>query len=60
METSKTKKSVTQTKFERVYEDINNGTESNSYPTFTDGVKSLEITDAIAQSSKNSAWVKIA
>jgi len=46
--------------FERVYEDINNGTESNSYPTFTDGVKSLEITDAIAQSSKNSAWVKIA
>ena len=46
--------------FERVYEDINNGTQSNSYPTFADGVKSLEITDAIAQSSKNSAWVKIA
>jgi len=46
--------------FERVYEDINNGTQSHSYPTFADGVKSLEITDAIAQSSKNSAWVKIA
>lgn len=45
--------------FERVYEDINNGIESNSYPTFADGVKSLEITDAIAQSAKNSAWVII-
>ncbi len=45
--------------FERVYEDINKGTQSNSYPTFADGVKSLEITDAIAQSSKNGAWVKI-
>lgn len=46
--------------FERVYEDIKKESESHSYPTFADGVKSLEITDAIAQSSKNSAWVKIA
>jgi len=46
--------------FERVYEDIKKESESHSYPTFADGVKSLEITDAIAQSSKNLAWVKIA
>ena len=45
--------------FERVYEDINTESESHSYPTFADGLKSLEITDAIAQSSKSSAWVKI-
>ncbi len=45
--------------FERVYADINSERESNSYPTFADGVKSLEITDAIAQSSKSASWVRI-
>lgn len=45
--------------FERVYADIINESESNSYPTFADGVKSLEITDAIAQSSKSASWVKL-
>jgi predicted dehydrogenase len=45
--------------FERVYADIENGKQSHSYPTFADGVRSLQITDAIAASSKSGSWTKV-
>jgi predicted dehydrogenase len=45
--------------FERVYSDIETGSRSGAYPTFADGVKSLQITDAIAESSQKSSWIKV-
>ena len=45
--------------FERVYSDIETGSRSGAYPTFADGVRSLKITDAIAESSKKSSWIKV-
>ena len=45
--------------FERVYSDIETGSRSGAYPTFADGVRSLQITDAIAESSKKSSWIKV-
>ena len=45
--------------FESIYSDIENDNRSGLYPTFESGVKSLQITDAIAQSSKNNRWTKI-
>lgn len=45
--------------FEAVYADIESGRRSGAYPNFSDGVRSLKITDAIAESSKNSSWIKV-
>ena len=45
--------------FERVYADIESGKQSHTYPTFADGVRSLQITDAIAASSKSGSWTKV-
>ena len=45
--------------FERVYADIESESRSATYPTFADGVRSLQITDAIAESSQKSSWVKV-
>ena len=45
--------------FERVYADINRSERKIDYPTFKDGVTSLKITEAIAQSSKTQNWVKV-
>jgi predicted dehydrogenase len=45
--------------FERVYADIESDKRSQTYPTFADGVRSLQITDAIAQSSKSGSWTKV-
>lgn len=45
--------------FERVYADIDRSERKIDYPTFKDGVTSLKITEAIAQSSKTQNWVKV-
>ena len=45
--------------FEKVYRDIENETRNGDYPTFADGVESLQVTDAIAESSKENKWVKV-
>ena len=45
--------------FERVYSDIESTNRKVDYPSFKDGVKSLQVTNAIAQSSKAQTWVKI-
>ena len=45
--------------FEKVYSDIEKDERNNLYPTFADGVESLQITDAIAKSSKEEQWVKV-
>jgi predicted dehydrogenase len=45
--------------FETFYSDIENGNMSGRYPTFSDGVRSLRVTDAIAESSQNETWVTV-
>ncbi|CAB4329278.1 MAG: gfo/Idh/MocA family oxidoreductase [Actinobacteria bacterium] len=45
--------------FETVYNHIENPTAEIKFPTFADGVQSLELTDAIAESSKTATWVKL-
>lgn len=45
--------------FEKVYADIESGERSGLYPTFAAGVESLQITDAIAQSSKEDRWIEV-
>jgi predicted dehydrogenase len=45
--------------FERVYSDIESTSRKVDYPSFRDGVTSLRVTDAIAQSSKTQTWVEI-
>ena len=45
--------------FERVYLDIERGNKSGTYPTFADGLRSLQITEAIAKSSRAGAWTKV-
>lgn len=45
--------------FEKVYSDIEKDERNSLYPTFADGVESLQITDAIAKSSKEEQWVKV-
>ena len=45
--------------FEKVYADIESGERNGLYPTFADGVESLQITDAIAKSSKENCWIEV-
>ncbi len=45
--------------FESVYADIESDSRSANYPTFADGVRSLQVTDAIAESSQKSSWIKV-
>lgn len=45
--------------FERVYADIDKPVRIHDYPTFIDGIESMRITEAIAQSSKTQKWVEI-
>jgi predicted dehydrogenase len=45
--------------FERVYADIRGEKFEGTYPTFVDGVRSLQITAAIALSSKNENWTEV-
>lgn len=45
--------------FEKVYADIENETRSGLYPTFYAGIKSLQITEAIARSSSENCWITL-
>ena len=45
--------------FETFYSDIENGNMAGKYPTFSDGVRSLRVTDAISESSEKESWVSV-
>lgn len=45
--------------FEKVYADIESDSRSGLYPTFLDGMKSLKVTEAIAQSSLENRWITV-
>ena len=45
--------------FQEVYAHIENREKIVNFPTFSDGVTSLRLTEAIAKSSENSSWIKV-
>ena len=45
--------------FQEVYAHIENREKIVNFPTFSDGVNSLRLTEAIAKSSENSSWIKV-
>jgi len=43
--------------FEAFYDDLENDTSSGAYPDFADGITSLKVTSAIAESTRTNNWV---